>query len=71
MRHEKPDNPTLSVIIPASNEAGLIGQCLASVIGSTAMDEIVEIVVVSNGSIDDTAAIARKFNGQITALAGN
>lgn len=50
----------LTVIVPASNEAALIGACLDAVLAS-AWDraEPVAAVVVANGCQDDTAAIAR------------
>jgi glycosyltransferase involved in cell wall biosynthesis len=53
--------PALSVILPASNEAPLIGACLAALAGSDwpAAGGAVEVVVVANGCHDDTAARAR------------
>ena len=49
----------LSVIIPASNEAGQIGGCLAALLASDPVPGPVEVVVVANGCRDDTAARAR------------
>lgn len=58
---------SLSVIIPASNEAQVIGNALASLLsshipgnGSQAPFSI-EIIVVANGCKDDTAQVARSF----------
>ncbi|MEU8610373.1 glycosyltransferase family A protein, partial [Actinoplanes sp. NPDC048791] len=49
----------LWVIVPAYNEAGRIGQTLAALAAQTDTD--FELLVVDNGSADDTAAIARAF----------
>ena len=54
-----PREPALSVILPASNEAGLIGMCLDAVAASTEVPGGVEVVVVANGCSDDTATRAR------------
>lgn len=48
----------LSVIIPASNEAGYIGECLRHLCGSDA--PVVQVVVVANGCHDATADVARE-----------
>jgi len=52
-----PPAPPLSVIVPASNEAGWIDACLAAVAASDGARG--EVVVVANGCTDDTAARAR------------
>lgn len=51
--------PALSVIIPASNEAGWIGACLAAVLASDPVPGGAEVIVVANGCHDRTADIAR------------
>lgn len=56
----------LSVIIPASNEAALIGNALSALLSSQIEDStseafVVEIVVVANGCADDTAGVALGF----------
>lgn len=48
----------LSVIIPASNEEGYIGACLAALIASDPVPGGAEVVVVANGCRDATAARA-------------
>jgi glycosyltransferase involved in cell wall biosynthesis len=48
-----------SVIIPARNEAAMIGAALRSVAAQAYGDGAVEAVVVANGCNDDTAAVAR------------
>ncbi len=70
--------PGLSVIIPASNEAGLIGRCLEAVLasdpkpgagsGSLPLPMPLEVIVVANGCIDDTAARAQSYAGAFRAM---
>lgn len=56
----------LSVIIPASNEAGYIGPCLTALFASNTVQGA-EVIVVANGCHDDTAARARGFADMATA----
>jgi glycosyltransferase involved in cell wall biosynthesis len=64
---------SLSVIIPASNEARLIGAALASLLSSRLPNDRpgswfpVQIVVVANGCKDDTANVARSFTDAAAA----
>ncbi|MBV2359542.1 glycosyltransferase family 2 protein [Thalassococcus sp. CAU 1522] len=52
--------PTLSVIVPASNEAALIGRCLRAVAASRGLwPGAIDAIVVANGCRDETAAVAR------------
>jgi glycosyltransferase involved in cell wall biosynthesis len=54
----------LSFVIPAYNEAATIGPCLASILKALeAQPGDSEIIVVDNGSTDDTAAIAGRYPG--------
>jgi glycosyltransferase involved in cell wall biosynthesis len=54
--------PLISVILPASNEAALIGGCLSALLASDwARPEAVQAIVVANGCQDDTAEVARNF----------
>ncbi len=50
----------VSVVVTTKNEARNIGNCLASVAAQDYPRELVEIIVVDNGSTDDTKAIARR-----------
>lgn len=52
----------LTVIVPASNEAGLIGQCIEALLASTfAAPTAWQLVIVANGCRDDTAQVARSY----------
>lgn len=57
-----PSPPRASVIVPACNEAGHIGACLAAVLNS-AGDTPYETIVVANGCSDATVAEARAATG--------
>ena len=50
-----------SIVIPAKNEAEDIGACLESLCAQSTPRDVFEIIVVDNGSDDDTANIAKKF----------
>lgn len=52
--------PSISVVIPAYNEAGYIEKCLDSLLKQDALP--LEIIVVDNNSHDDTAQIAASFD---------
>ncbi|MAM86230.1 MAG: hypothetical protein CME36_02845 [unclassified Hahellaceae] len=63
----------LSVVIPAHNEAAVIGRCLSSLLssyeaGDATADAGLQVVVVCNGCRDDTAAIARSFQSRFHQL---
>lgn len=51
--------PSVSIVIPAFNEAEKIGICLAAIAKQAV--EPLEVIVVDNNSIDGTAEIARTF----------
>ncbi|HEX4662273.1 MAG TPA: glycosyltransferase family 2 protein [Candidatus Saccharimonadales bacterium] len=50
---------TVSIVIPAYNEAGSIGKCLDSCVAQKQPAD--EIIVVDNNSTDDTAKIVRDY----------
>ncbi|WP_137702268.1 glycosyltransferase family A protein [Marimonas lutisalis] len=70
--------PGLSIIIPASNEAALIGRCLKAILasdpkpgagsGSIPLPMPVEVIVVANGCSDDTAGMARGYARGFAAM---
>lgn len=55
----------LSIIIPASNEAGFIGPCLAALLASDPVEA--EVIVVANGCHDETVAVAQGFADSASA----
>ncbi|EFG78052.1 glycosyltransferase, group 2 family protein [Mycobacterium parascrofulaceum ATCC BAA-614] len=57
-----PQQPSVTIVIPAYNEECYIGKCLDSCIDQTSAPE--EIIVVSNKSTDNTAAIVRRYQAQ-------
>ncbi len=67
-----PSEPgTLSVILPASNEARYIGPCLEALLASTGItsqsSDPVEVIVVANACRDETVPIARSFEATAAA----
>lgn len=51
--------PLISIILPAHNAGPFLGECIASVLQQSWVNW--ELIVVDNGSQDDTAAIAASF----------
>lgn len=51
----------ISVVIPVYNAERTIERVLDSVLGQTAFDEILEIIVVNDGSTDNSADIVKKY----------
>lgn len=60
------DGPTVSVVIPVWNAARYLPQTLQSVLRQTRPPE--EIVVVDDGSTDESAAVAEKFGTGVRVL---
>ena len=57
----------VSVVVPAHNEACVIGRLLKQLASSASPDEL-EILVVANGCTDDTAQVAASFGPVIRVL---
>ena len=55
-----------AIIIPAHNEAAVISQTLATLLGQVRAED--EVIVVCNGCSDDTAAVAGQFAPRVTVL---
>jgi glycosyltransferase involved in cell wall biosynthesis len=53
-------SPTISVIIPVYNRQAFIGEAIQSVLDQTCSDY--EIIVIDDGSTDETAGVVRRFD---------
>jgi glycosyltransferase involved in cell wall biosynthesis len=61
--------PYLSIIIPAHNEAQRLPPSMAKISAFIAsQDYVVEVLVVENGSTDDTLAVARAYQARMPYL---
>ena len=54
-----------SVIIPAKNESANIGRCIRSIRRCVQDESMIEVIVVDNGSIDDTVEIAAEEGARV------
>jgi succinoglycan biosynthesis protein ExoA len=66
--------PLVSVVVPARNEERFLGACLDSILAQTYPPDRVEVLVVENGSTDDTRAVATRYataDGRVRALASS
>ncbi len=55
--------PTLSVVIPVKDDAVALARCLEALRGQS--DSVFEVIVVDNGSTDDSALVARRFGATL------
>ena len=60
--------PSVSVVVPARNEAANIDACLRSLSAQTYPDDLLEIIVVDDRSTDDTAARIDKWTRRLPHL---
>ncbi len=63
------DHPLISVIIPAYNSRRYLGEALRSVFGQDYRP--IEVIVVDDGSIDNTSEVARSFKNVIYTYQSN
>ena len=56
---------SLSIIIPVKNEARNLEACLRSIRDARSVDLAYEILVIDNGSEDNTVDVARKFSADV------
>lgn len=54
-----PSSNTISIVIPAYNEAHYLTQCLESIAEQTVLPD--EVIVVDNGSSDNTVEVAKRY----------
>ncbi len=57
-----PDPPATSVIIPARNAAETIGRVIESVLGQDIGEGLREVIIVDDGSTDETPDIVRRYS---------
>lgn len=57
--------PTISIIIPALNEEDNIGRCLQSIAEMDTASHRCEVILVDNGSTDNTRGIAESYSGRL------
>ncbi len=55
---------TVSVIVPAFNAAGTLGECLAALLKQSVARSSYEVIVVDDGSLDATADVAARYCGE-------
>jgi glycosyltransferase involved in cell wall biosynthesis len=62
-------DPTVSVIIPTYNRAQRVDKAIRSVLPQVRPGD--EVIVIDDGSTDDTKSVLRRFAGRITVLSGD
>ena len=67
----KADYPLLSVIVPAYNGAGVLPRCFAALAASDLPRACWELIVVDDGSTDDTAGLAAQWADVVVRLPGD
>lgn len=55
----------VSIVIPAYNAAGSIGSCLGALKNQTYPKDMFEVIVVDDGSRDNTAGVAEKMGAEV------
>jgi len=58
----------ISVIIPVYNREAYIGRCIRSLLSQTLSREIFDIIIIDDGSVDDTSKILFAFQDEIKWL---
>ena len=66
--NEMADLTDLTVIIPARNEAVNIHRCVTAILNSVSKDKGFQVIVVDDGSTDDTADIVRQLQQNAPCL---
>jgi glycosyltransferase involved in cell wall biosynthesis len=62
------DCPTVSIVIPAFNEVDNIPEVLNSLALQTLPANRFQVILIDNGSTDDTVAVARSFQGRLPLI---
>ena len=53
--------PFVSVIVPAYNAAGVIGECIEKLLSQDYPRDLYEVIIVDNDSTDGTAAVIKRY----------
>ncbi len=61
--HVNPENPKISVVMPAYNEGEFIGETLKSLLAQTYKE--FELIVVDNNSTDNTSDVAKRYGAKV------
>jgi len=60
--------PRISVIVPAYNMAAFVGQAIESALNQEGIDDSVEVIVVDDGSTDESPAVLAAFGDRIRVV---
>jgi cellulose synthase/poly-beta-1,6-N-acetylglucosamine synthase-like glycosyltransferase len=63
--------PTVSITVPCFNEARTLEKTVASLLGLNYPKEKLSILIVDDGSTDDTSAVARKIVARLTSISSS
>lgn len=66
--HPQPADPPVSIVLAARNEAHHLGPRIENLLSLDYPPERVQIVVASDGSTDDTAAVLASFGSRVTSV---
>jgi glycosyltransferase involved in cell wall biosynthesis len=66
---DEPPTPTVSVIVPARDAAPTLERSLKAICAQE-LDEPFEVLLVDDGSVDDTAAIAQRWAPRVRLIRG-
>ena len=64
------DLPLISIVIPVLDRAGELGRCLHSIGAIDYPQEKLQVIVVDDGSRDDSAAVARRLGATVVSSGG-
>jgi mycofactocin system glycosyltransferase len=61
---------TVSIVIPVKDRAGELARCLGSIASVNYPKELLQVIVVDDGSTDQSAAVARKWGALVVESGG-
>jgi len=60
--------PRVSFVVPVRNDAARLEVCLRSIARNSNGPDQIELIVVDNGSTDDSVAVARRFGAEVLSV---